>query len=362
MSSVSDRLMKGSLWLTLSRAIVNSLSALSTFVLAWYLVPADFGLVAIAKEDAFGAEDELVLVQLAHLGSVVLQIRHAYEQLERHASELAALNADLTQKTEENELFVSSVSHDLRSPLVNLEGFSRELESVAASLGALLASPGVPDDVRASGARLLDEDMREAVHFIRAAVGRLGRIIDGLLQLSRAGRVQYRSDPVDAGAIVGRVVAGMQAVIAARGAQVEVGALGPVRADANALEQVFGNLIDNALKYAAPDRAPSVTIDEVEPPSRGERVFRVRDNGLGVPEAYRDTIFHPLQRVHADVAPGEGLGLAIARRLIERQQGRIWLESEEGRGTTFFVALPRAGDGEAPAGAPDARERLADAV
>ncbi|HEX7086797.1 MAG TPA: ATP-binding protein [Vicinamibacterales bacterium] len=318
------------------------------------------GLVATAKEEAFRTEDELVLVQLAHLGAVVLQIRHAYEQLEHHASELAALNEDLTQKTEENELFVYSVSHDLRSPLVNLEGFSRELESVSSSLRALLGAPGVPADVRAEGERLLDEDMREAVHFIRAAVGRLGRIIEGLLKLSRAGRVQYRSDPVDAGAVVARVVEGMHATIAERGAQVSVGPLGAVRADATALEQVFGNLLDNALKYAAPGRTPSIAIGEADPPSPAERVFVVRDNGLGVPEAYRETIFHPLQRVHADVAAGEGLGLAIARRLIERQHGRIWLESEDGRGTAFFIALPRAAEGEAAAGA--ARERLADAV
>ncbi len=318
------------------------------------------GLVATAKEEAFRTEDELVLVQLAHLGAVVLQIRHAYEQLEHHASELAALNEDLTQKTEENELFVYSVSHDLRSPLVNLEGFSRELESVSASLRALLAAPGVSGDVRAEGEKLLDEDMREAVHFIRAAVGRLGRIIEGLLQLSRAGRVQYRSDPVDPNAIVERVLEGMHATIAARGAQVSTGPLGAVRADATALEQVFGNLLDNALKYAAPGRAPSIAIGEADPPSPAERVFVVRDNGLGVPEAYRETIFHPLQRVHADAAPGEGLGLAIARRLIEKQHGRIWLESEDGRGAAFFVALPRAAEGDAAAAA--TRERLADAV
>jgi signal transduction histidine kinase len=203
--------------------------------------------------------------------------------------------------------------------------------------------------------------MREAVHFIRAAVGRLGRIIEGLLQLSRAGRVQYRAEPLDPGPVVARVVEGMHASIAARGAQVTVHLLGPVRGDATALEQVFGNLLDNALKYAAPGRPAVVEIGETASPGPGERILYVRDNGLGVPEAYRETIFHPLQRVHADAAPGEGLGLAIARRLLERQQGRIEVESEEGRGTTFVLALPRAEAGDL---APEAlaRERLADAV
>jgi signal transduction histidine kinase/CHASE3 domain sensor protein len=314
----------------------------------WLAAPLTFrdgsviGLVATATEGPFKAEDELVLLQLAHIGSVVLQIRHAYERLEQHAEELAALNRDLTQKTQENELFVYSVSHDLRSPLVNLEGFSRELESVGVALRTLLDQPDVPAGTREAGVQLVDCDMREAVHFIRTAVERLGRIIEGLLQLSRAGRVQYRSEPVPLDPILERLVAGMQASISGRAAQVIVQPLGAVRGDAMALDQVFGNLLDNALKYAAAGRAPLVEIGPLDTHERGERVIYVRDNGLGVPETYRDKIFHPLQRIHADAAAGEGLGLAIVRRLVERQGGRIWVESVEGQGSTFFIALGAA--------------------
>ncbi len=301
------------------------------------------GLVATATESPFKGEDELVLVQLAHIGSVVLQIRHAYERLELHAEELAALNRDLTQKTQENELFVYSVSHDLRSPLVNLEGFSRELESIGGALRTLLDQPEVPPGTREAGAQLLDNDMSEAVHFIRTAVRRLGRIIEGLLQLSRAGRVQYRSEPVGLDRVVERLVDGMQATIAASGAHVVVHPLAPVRGDATALDQVFGNLLDNALKYRAPGRDSLIEIGQLASSEGGESLIYVRDNGLGVPETYRDKIFNPLQRIHADAATGEGLGLAIVRRLVERQGGRIWVESMEGQGSTFFLAL-RAAD------------------
>jgi signal transduction histidine kinase len=258
--------------------------------------------------------------------------------------------ANLGQQKQENEMFVYSVSHDLRSPLVNLQGFSEELSLSCRDLRELFLRDDVPEPVRRRGLQLMDRDIEESIRFIQAAVGRLARIIDALLRLSRAGRVEYQLREVDLAATVGKIVDALHDTIAAKGARVVVGDLPPAWGDPTALEQVFANLIGNAVQYLDPDRPGRIEVDGDEPHGhglpRGLKVYRVRDNGLGIPEAYHHRMFTAFSRLHAGVAQGEGIGLALVRRMVERHGGRIWLESAPGVGTTFFVALPAAdGDG-----------------
>src|SRR2546421_9245807 len=129
----------------------------------------------------------------------------------------------------------------------------------------------------------------------------------------------------------------MQAVIQERGATVRVGTLQPAWGDPAALEQVFANLIGNALNYLDRQRPGVVEIGAASE-ANGTRTYHVKDNGLGIPDAYRHKVFAAFQRVHPDVAAGEGMGLTIVRRIVERHRGRVWLESTAGTGTTFFVA------------------------
>jgi signal transduction histidine kinase len=259
----------------------------------------------------------------------------------------------LGQQKQENEMFVYSVSHDLRSPLVNLQGFSEELSLSCRDLRELFRRDDVPEPVRRRGLQLMDRDIEESIRFIQAAVGRLARIIDALLRLSRAGRVEYQWQEIDLATTVGKIVDALHDSIAAKKAQIAVGELPPAWGDPTALEQVFANLIGNAVQYLDPDRPGRIEIDGGEPDGTdlppGLRVYRVRDNGLGIPEAYHHRMFTAFSRLHAGVAQGEGIGLALVRRMVERHGGRIWLESSPGAGTTFFVALPAAsGDGAAP--------------
>lgn len=257
---------------------------------------------------------------------------------------------NLGQQRQENEMFVYSVSHDLRSPLVNLQGFSEELSQSCRDLRELFRRDDVPEPVRRRGLQLMDRDIEESIRFIQAAVGRLARIIDALLRLSRAGRVEYQLKEVDLAATVGKIVDALHDTIAAKGARVAVGELPPAWGDPTAIEQVFANLIGNAVQYLDPGRPGRIDIDVAGPDGAGLppglRVYRVRDNGLGIPESYHQRMFTAFSRFHAGVAQGEGIGLALVRRMVERHGGRIWLESAPGVGTTFFVALPAAsGDG-----------------
>jgi PAS domain S-box-containing protein len=257
-------------------------------------------------------------------------------------AELEEANRELAQKNAENEMFVYSVSHDLRSPLVNLQGFSRELEKGCKQLAALLADDTVTPAVRDPAVALLDGKMAKAMGFIQSAVLRLSGIIEALLRLSRAGRVEYRWEAVDVGRVVDRVVSSMQGTVAERGAAVAAGALPPAWGDPTAVEQVFANLIGNALAYLDPARPGRVEVGclPADGAAAGVRTYFVRDNGLGIAEAHRAKIFQVFQRAHPGVGRGEGIGLAIVARIAERHRGRVWVESEAGAGSTFYVTLP----------------------
>src|SRR5262249_1736099 len=155
-------------------------------------------------------------------------------------------------------------------------------------------------------------DAAESVRFIQTAVQRLAGIIDALLRLSRVGRVEYQRQAVDVRAAVVRVVESLRATITRRGAAVAGGDPPPAGGDSQALEQVFANLIDNAVNYLDPQRPGQVEVgsrEEVGDPAAGLRTYYVKDNGLGIPEAQQDKVFLAFQRLHPDAAPGEGIGL-----------------------------------------------------
>jgi signal transduction histidine kinase len=265
--------------------------------------------------------------------------------LARRAGELARINETLRQQTQENEMFIYSVSHDLRAPLVNLQGFSKELTRACDELRAVLRQSSLAAEPRQRIERVVDEDIGEALHFLQTAVLRASHIIDALLRLSRVGRVEYRQQKVEVRDIVPRVVDAMQGSIRARRAHVIVDELPPVWGDPTALEQVFANLIGNAVNYLDPAREGQIEIGTTPAPPgvHSLRIFYVRDNGLGIPAVALPRLFNAFQRLHGNVAAGEGIGLALVRRVVERHGGRVWAESKEGVGTTFYLSLPEAG-------------------
>lgn len=287
------------------------------------------------------------------------------DELSRLDSVFHAMAAALAEKDRENEMFIFSVSHDLRSPLVNLQGFSKELGLSCDDLRAALAGGGVPAATRARVDELLDHDMATSVQFIRTAVTRLSAIIDALLRLSRAGRVEYRRQPVDVAGAVARVVEALGATAAERGAEVVVLPLPPAWGDPTAVELIFANLIGNALNYLDPARPGRVEVGALGSdapgfdPGSNLVTYYVKDNGLGVPKAYQAKLFLAFQRLHPAAAAGEGIGLALVRRVVERHGGKVWFESTEGVGSTFHLTLPAPPESESgvePAGSVDGKQ------
>lgn len=274
------------------------------------------------------------------------QFENSLEQLEvdledrvaERTRQLESTVAELRRKNEEVEAFVYIVSHDLRAPLVNVQGFARELERSCASLKSNLAACSLQAHEREVFRTILDEDISGALHYISASSAKFERLIDALIGLSRQGRQVYQMVPVDVQELVAGTVATLQKMIAAAGASIRVGVLPPATADFTALGQVFSNLMANSIKYRSPLRPLEVEVGGET--DSGLVRYWLRDNGLGIPDGGKSRLFQVFQRLHPAHASGEGMGLAIAHRIVERHGGKIWAESREGEGATFFFTLP----------------------
>jgi signal transduction histidine kinase len=236
----------------------------------------------------------------------------AEEQSRLHAAELEALNTEL-------ESFSYSVSHDLRSPVRAVLGYSRALEE---DYGAVL------DD---EGRRLLSVVYREAT--------RMGHLIDDLLAFSQLGRQPIVRTLVDMASLVDEVVIEQTALAGHAPSVFHVDPLPAVYGDRALLRQVWTNLVSNALKYSSKSAEPRLSIWATAEAVR--IVYNVRDNGVGFEMAYASKLFGVFQRLHrSEDFAGTGVGLAIAHRVVQRHGGTIWAEAELGSGATFSFALP----------------------
>jgi PAS domain S-box-containing protein len=263
------------------------------------------------------------------------------KRVNERTTELKTANSELQEKNQENEMFVYSVSHDLRSPLVNLQGFSQELMSVAQHVREILTASHMPAEMEDQATQLIDDDMQRCIRFIQTSVSRLSGIIDALLRLSRAGRVEYEPQIVDLNQVATRVIEAMSSVAYDRGVSIELASLPPAWGDPTALEQIFANLIGNAVNYLDPQRPGQIEVGSFPAEcTLNSTTYFVKDNGLGIAEAYHCKIFQALKRLHPKATQGEGIGLALVKRIVERHGGTIWFESAAGQGTTFYVNLP----------------------
>lgn len=252
---------------------------------------------------------------------------------------VAERTSDLTRANDEIQRFAYIVSHDLRSPLVNIMGFTSELEAGTQAIQKLFTAEQ-PDPATVDAARsAADEDLPEAVRFIRASTSKMDRLINAILRLSREGRRELTPQTVDLGRLVGTAVAAVQHQLDEAGARIEVGQQLPtIVSDRLALEQVLGNLVDNAVKYLSPQRPGVITISAE---NRHNRVtISVADNGRGINPNDHERIFELFRRSGAQDRPGEGIGLAHVRATVRRLGGEVTVRSQLGVGSTFQLDLP----------------------
>ncbi len=251
---------------------------------------------------------------------------------------LAAANRELETRNAELERFTYVVSHDLKSPLVTIRGFLSYVERDAPA--------GRLDRVESDLAR------------IRAATDRMAQLLDDLLELSRTGRIDRPHEDVPFEGVVQEARSLAEGRLSARGVRVELeGPLPVVRGDRRRLVELVQNLLDNAAKFTGDASHPVVRIGARDAGAgAGQVALYVRDNGIGIDPADQDRVFELFHRLDPKVE-GTGLGLALARRIVETHGGRIWVESPgSGLGSTFCFSLPAASP--PPATGPEVRGGL----
>ena len=243
-----------------------------------------------------------------------LALRRAQLELERRNAELEAANKEL-------EAFSYSVSHDLRAPLRAICGFASALEEDCA--GAL------------------DAEGQRYLGLIRQNAGRMGRLIDDLLALARSSRSELRAADVDMTALAQEAFAELRAGAPERQIRFALGALPPAHCDRSLVRQVLTNLFSNAIKYTS--RKPEAVIEISGPSGLSVNTYTVTDNGAGFDNKYSSKLFGVFQRLHSgEEFEGNGIELAIVKRIVERHGGRVWAEGEVGKGAAFHFTLPPA--------------------
>ena len=285
-------------------------------------------------EPAAYSEREVDLARrLAHQISGLV----ANAQLHRHvveASDALAANArDLERSNSDLAEFAYVASHDLQTPLRSIVGFSRFL-------------------MKEYGDKL-DEEGQDYVRRLSGAASRMKTLIDDLLAYSRVGR-EVTWEETDCQAVFDDEMETLQLSIEESGAAVTHDPLPRTRMDESLFRQVLRNLLGNAIKYRG-EQPPRVHVSARRRP--GEWVFSVRDNGIGIAPQYSERIFGVFQRLHSrDEYAGTGIGLAVCKKAVERLGGRIWVESEVGRGAVFYFTVPDSEDGVQPDGTTEAVE------
>ncbi|WP_363283396.1 ATP-binding protein [uncultured Sphingomonas sp.] len=256
---------------------------------------------------------------------------------------------DLARANEEIQRFAYIVSHDLRSPLVNVMGFTAELEAGQKALAELVdrAEDAAPDIVTDDARFAAREDLPEAIGFIRTSTQKMDRLINAILKLSREGRRTITPEPIDMAALIGGIRDTLQHKLDEIGGAVEVaGTLPAIVTDRLAIEQVFANVIENAVKYRHPTRPVRITTSGRQ--VGGRAIFEIADNGRGIDPRDHQRVFDLFRRSGAQDQPGEGIGLAHVRALTYRLGGTIDVASELGEGATFRINLPLTIDTSGP--------------
>jgi signal transduction histidine kinase len=260
--------------------------------------------------------------------------------------------ADLREANNEIQRFAYIVSHDLRSPLVNIMGFTSELEELRTDIFKRIAQlrvaatsdpPPAIDEADAEAAletedRQLLEGFSEALEFIKSSIAKMDRLISAILNFTREGRREFDPVTIDMSELIGAIATTVAHQASEAQAEIRIGSLPEITSDRLALEQIFSNLIDNALKYLKPGVPGDISVRGRT--KLGFAVYDISDNGRGIEAKDHQRIFDLFRRAGLQDKPGQGIGLAHVRTLVRRLGGTMSVASELDKGSTFTVTLP----------------------
>jgi signal transduction histidine kinase len=287
---------------------------------------------AVAKLDFEPDQDEPVLLEYPHrdeIGMLVAALNDMRIRLGERTAQLEAANKEL-------EEFSYSMSHDMRSPLRAIDGFSQ----------ILLEKHGA----------VLDDESRRLLKVLRESAQLQGRLVDGLLQFLALGRRAMKPGSIDIAKLATEVFVGLQAAAPTRRMRLEAGMLPPAWGDRDMIRLALHNLLSNAVKYSPADTEARIEIAGTA--GRLQNVYSVTDHGVGFDMRYADKLFKVFERIHPiEQYEGTGVGLAMVKRIIGRHGGKVWAEGRVGLGATFHFSLPQETPGPVQAQAGSGAER-----
>jgi signal transduction histidine kinase len=250
---------------------------------------------------------------------------------------LTRLYSELKTKNKELEQVLYTTSHDLRSPLVNIQGFTRELEASLKELAVLLKDKTFPSDLQQKILPILNEDIPESLKYIITSSEKMDGLLSGLLSLSRLGKQKLTVRKLNMNLLVKEVITEFSYRIKKQGVHLEVSDLAPCKGDKSQISRVFSNLLSNALKFISTDRPGSIKVYSRE---EKEKVsYFIEDNGVGISPKHQQKIFEIFYKLTPSI-PGQGLGLTIVKQILDKHDADIQVESTEGKGTRFILTFP----------------------
>ncbi|MDQ1317436.1 MAG: hypothetical protein QG588_1088, partial [Candidatus Poribacteria bacterium] len=203
---------------------------------------------------------------------------------------------------------------------------------------SIIDEESLASDVTEKISPILDEEVPEMLRYILISVSKIDSLLSGLLRISRLGRVMLNTKNIDMNELMTNVIGAFEFQIKQAGVTLTVGDIPPCIADEEQINQVFSNLLNNALKYLDPKKVGAISI--IGWNEAGESIYCVEDNGLGIAPEHQERIFDMFYRLNPNATPGEGLGLNIIRKVLDRHNGKVWVESEYEKGSKFFISLP----------------------
>ncbi len=295
-------------------------------------------ILRLAKGDLSQKVDIKRRDEIGLLGQSFNSMAH---DLERSHNELTKRTRSLENANKEIKTFAYIVSHDLRSPLVNLKGFSGELtlhlDTIRSFMPELLKNS---DDALKQKIQIsIDDKIPHALHFINTSVDKMDRLVKSILKLSRLGHKKLDLVEIDVNKLVQRIIDSYSFQIEEKKTEVVVNDLPVIEADLVGMEQIFSNIVSNAVNYFEPTRQGKIEISAKD--AKNETVFYVKDNGRGIAEDEMHKVFEIFRRAGKQDVKGEGMGLAYVKTLLHLHRGVIRCVSTLGEGTTFIFTIPK---------------------
>jgi PAS domain S-box-containing protein len=263
--------------------------------------------------------------QFSTVTTDITEIQHSKEAIFRNNKEL------------ENYIYVAS--HDLRSPLVNIQGFSQRLQKQSTDLLRIIKESKVDNIDKLEILKIVDEDMPKSLNYVLTNVVKMDKLINGLLQVSRTGKMTMSPRHIDMNKLITSIIGSYNYQFTEINANVIINKLTSCYGDENQLNRLFSNLISNAIKYRCKERKLNIEISAES--NYNKVIYSIRDNGIGIHQKYLDKMWDIFFRVDNKYEEGDGIGLSIVKRIVDLHKGKTWVESEEGIGSTFYVELQK---------------------